>query len=191
MGLLTTNGYPEVRFGDDLKAEHEAKIAELLNEKRQERPVFIMQYPKEIKFFNMKVSTADPRVVLSADLILPHAGEATGSAVREHDFEKLNERLITSSMFELHLARGGTYEDFGWYLDIIKRQGTQPHAGYGIGNERVIQYIFGERDIRNVSIFSLLNSQTGDHDPRRAATPGALRMDFRKETEGASTPAVA
>jgi len=84
-----------VSFGDDLKANHEAKIVELLNKKQgTELPVFIMKYPKEIKFFNMKVSTNDPRVCLSADLIFPYAGEGTGSAVREHDFDKLNERLI-------------------------------------------------------------------------------------------------
>ncbi len=174
--LLKKHGYPDVRFGDDLKSEHEAAIVRLLNTQESELPVFIMKYPKEIKFFNMKVSASDPRVVLSADLILPYAGEAAGSAVREHEFEKLNERLLSSPMFQMHLARGGTYEDFGWYLDIIKRQGTLPHAGYGIGNERVIQYIFGERDIRNVSIFSLLNSQTGDYDPGRAAVPEALRI---------------
>ena len=62
----------------------------------------------------------------------------------------------------MHLARGGTYADFGWYLKIIKSQSTNPHAGYGIGNERVLQYIFAERDIRNVSLFSLLNKQSQD-----------------------------
>ena len=69
--LLNRHGYAGIQFGDDLKAEHEAKIATLLNGKNQELPVFITHYPQEIKFFNMKVSTPDPRVVLSADLILP------------------------------------------------------------------------------------------------------------------------
>lgn len=163
--LLNKNGYPQVKFGDDLKAEHEAKIVQLLNKHNEELPVFITKYPKEIKFFNMKVSTQDSRVVLSADLIFPYAGEGTGSAVREHDFDKLNERLITSKMFELHVKRGGKYEDFSWYLNIMKQEKTNPHAGYGIGNERVLQYIFGERDIRNVSMFSQLGKQSGDwHD---------------------------
>lgn len=165
--LLQKNGYPKVSFGDDLKADHEAKIVKLLNKGARELPVFITKYPKEIKFFNMKVSTRDPRVVLSADLIFPYAGEGTGSAVREHDFEKLNDRLLTSTMYRLHTQRGGKYEDFGWYLDIIKSKGSSPHAGYGIGNERVLQYIFGESDIRNVSLFSLLNMQTGDWSTKR------------------------
>jgi len=110
----------------------------------------------------MKVSTNDPRVCLSADLIFPYAGEGTGSAVREHDFDKLNERLITSTMYKLHVQRGGRYEDFKWYLDIMEKKATNPHAGYGIGNDRVMQYILGEKDIRNASLFYLLNMQTGD-----------------------------
>ncbi|MCG2692340.1 hypothetical protein L6272_05980 [Microgenomates group bacterium] len=160
--LLNNHGFNKLKFGDDLKADHEQIVVKLLNKKDSELPVFIMRYPKEIKFFNMKVSAKDPRVVLSADLILPYSGEATGSAVREHDFNKLNQRLLTSTMYKLHLQRGGTYQDFGWYLKIIKSQTTNPHAGYGIGNERVMQYIFGEKDIRNVSLFSLLNKQSQD-----------------------------
>lgn len=165
--LLNKNGYPGLKFGDDLGAKQEAKIVSLLNKKDGELPVFITRYPKEIKFFNMKVSLKDPRVVLSADLIFPYAGEGTGSAVREHDFEKLNSRLLSSTMYKLHIERGGKYEDFSWYLEIIKNKATNPHAGYGIGNERVLQYIFGESDIRNVSLFSLLNKQTGDWDEKR------------------------
>src|SRR3990167_2218851 len=124
--LLRKTGFPKVSFGDDLKANHEAKIVEVLN-KGKEIPVFIMKYPKEIKFFNMKVYTKNPRIVLSADLIFPYAGEGVGSAVREHDFTKLNERLINSNMYRLHIQRGGSYEDFAWYLNIIKSRKTNPH----------------------------------------------------------------
>jgi len=166
--LLQKNGFPEVTFGHDLGSTEEAKIVELLNKPNEELPVFIMKYPKEIKFFNMKTSTKDPRVALSADLIFPYAGEGTGSAVREHEFEKLDERLRTSTMFKLHLERGGVYEDFLWYLNIMKHQKTNPHAGYGIGNDRVMQYIFGEKDIRNVSLFALLNTQTKDWEAKPA-----------------------
>ncbi len=160
--LLNQNGYPNLKHGDDLTSRHEAKIVQLLNRENSEIPVFIMRYPKEIKFFNMKVAAADDRVCLSADLIFPYAGEGAGASVREHDFGRLNDRLITSTMYRLHLKRGGTYEDFRWYLDIMEREATNPHAGYGIGNDRVLQYVFGESDIRRASIFSLLNQQTGD-----------------------------
>ncbi len=172
--FLQKNGYPDIEFGDDLKAEHEEKVVSMLNKNSGELPVFIMKYPKEIKFFNMKVSEKDPRVCLSADLIFPYAGEGVGSSVREHDFEKLRERLMTSTMYKLHLERGGTYKDFKWYLDIMEKKATNPHGGYGIGNDRVLQYIFGEADIRNTSIFSLLNRQTGDWDKSRYGQAGII-----------------
>lgn len=165
--ILRKKGWRKIKFGDDLKSKEEAFIVNCLNSRDEEIPVFIMKYPKEIKFFNMKVWRKDPRVVLSADLIFPYSGEGVGSAVREHDFEKLNERLLSSTMYKLHLERGGDYEDFKWYLNIIKEKRTNPHAGYGIGNERVLQYIFGEKDIRNVSIFSLLNKETEDWSEKR------------------------
>ncbi len=165
--LLNQNGYPDVRFGDDLKADHEAGVVKLVNKKNEFLPVFIMKYPKEIKFFNMKTYLKDKRVALSADLVFPYSGESTGSAVREHNFKKLNERLVTSTMYKLHLERGGTYEDFLWYLNIMKKKGTMPHAGYGMGNERVMQFIFGELDIRNTSIFAQLNKQTGDWNKKQ------------------------
>lgn len=171
--ILNNFGF-NLKFGDDLKAEHEKKIVEFLNKNKKEFPVFIIKYPKEIKFFNMKVSSTNNKVVLSADLIMPFSGEAVGSAVREHDFEKLNERLLTSTMYKLHIERGGKYEDFLWYLNIIKEGKTLPHAGYGIGNERILQYILGLEDIRHASLFSLLSQQTGDWDKKRYGQAGLL-----------------
>lgn len=171
--FLRQAGYPELAFGDDLGADHEQKIVEIMNTNRKGygrairewSPVFIMRYPKEIKFFNMKVSERDPRVVLSADCIFPYSGESVGSAVREHDGVKLLIRLLTSTMYKLHEQRGGTYNDFRWYTEgMILSQKTLPHAGYGIGNERIIQFILGQLDIRECSLFSLLNRQTGDWD---------------------------
>ncbi|MGA2967780.1 MAG: amino acid--tRNA ligase-related protein [Candidatus Levyibacteriota bacterium] len=178
--LLSKNGFPNISFGDDLKSKHEAKVVKLLNKNNTELPVFIMKYPKEIKFFNMKVSASDPRVCLSADLIFPYAGEGTGASVREHDFEKLRDRLMTSTMYNLHLKRGGKYEDFKWYLDIMEKEATDPHAGYGIGNDRVLQYIFGEQDIRNTSLFSLFNSQTGDWAKERYGQAGVLTSNKKR-----------
>jgi len=165
--LLRDNGFPELNWGADLLAEHEAKVVELLNGERFPRPVFIMRYPKEIKFFNMKVSVADDRVALSADLIFPHSGEGVGAAVREHDAQKMEARLLGSDMFRLHVARGGTLEDFRWYLDLVASGRTTPHAGYGIGLERVVQYVLGTKNIRDCSVFHLMARQTSDWTPKK------------------------
>lgn len=175
--LLRENGYPSVQFGDDLKAHHEARLVQILNESEAELPLFIMKYPKEIKFFNMKTWTADERLALSADLIFPYSGEGTGSAVREHDFERLRERLVTSTMYDLHVQRGGKYEDFLWYLSIMEHKWTNPHAGYGIGNERVMQFILGENDIRHASVFALLNLQTRDWNEERYGQAGVIKPE--------------
>lgn len=169
LALLIDNGFNDLRWGADLTSVHEAKIVELLNADEFPRPVFIMRYPKEIKFFNMKVSERDERTVLSADCVFPFAGEGVGSAVREHDGAKLTERLLGSTMYRLHLERGGTLSDFGWYLDIVRSGRTSPHAGYGIGNERVLQYLLGAKDIRQASIFSCMARQTCDWVARQPA----------------------
>lgn len=161
------------QFGDDLEAVDEAKIIEVVNNQRGnsvQQPVFITHYPKEIKFFNMKIYSQDPRVVLSADLILPIAGEAVGSAVREHRGDKLRQRLIESTMFKLHQQRGGHYSDFKWYVDdLVAKEKTYPHAGYGIGNERIIQFILGEKDIRCCSLFHLMAKKTKDWEKNKSS----------------------
>lgn len=186
--LLTASGFADLRFGDDLTSDHEAKVIELVNKKTRGygnsiedwSPVFIMRYPKEIKFFNMKVSLTDPRVVLSADLIFPYSGEAVGAAVREHDGVKLIVRLLTSTMYKLHEQRGGSYEDFRWYTEeMILSKKTLPHAGYGIGNERIMQFILGFADIRQCSVFHQLNRETHDWDASRR---GVLPMIEHRKT---------
>lgn len=188
VGLLQRSGFPDLMFGDDLGAEHESKIVELVNAGAKGygktiadfSPVFVMRYPKEIKFFNMKVSGRDERVVLSADCIFPYSGEAVGAAVREHDGVKLLVRLLTSTMYKLHEQRGGKYEDFRWYTeDMILAKKTMPHAGYGIGNERVIQFVLGQQDIRSCSTFSLMARETGDWDTARR---GMLPMIEHRKT---------
>jgi asparaginyl-tRNA synthetase len=166
LAMLQANGFAELSWGADFTSQHEATVVQLLNRGMFPRPVFIMRYPKEIKFFNMKVSERDERVVLSADLVFPYAGEGVGSAVREHDGEKLKNRLLGSTMYRLHQERGGTLADFGWYLDLVTSGDTKPHAGYGIGNERVLQYITGSADIRPCSVFSLMAKETSDWIPR-------------------------
>ncbi|MFH2063514.1 MAG: amino acid--tRNA ligase-related protein [bacterium] len=167
IALLNRNGFPQLRWGADLKSEHEARIVELVAGGETRRPTFIMRYPKEIKFFNMKVSERDERVAMSADLVFPRAGEGVGSAVREHDAARLEERLLGSEMYRLHLERGGHLEDFRWYLDLVASGQTSPHAGYGIGLERVAQYILDRTDIRECSIFNLMAKQTRDWEVHR------------------------
>lgn len=193
--LLKVNGFDGLKFGDDLEAEHEAKVVELVNiannygtQLAEFSPVLIMRYPKEIKFFNMKVSDKDPRVVLSADCVFPYSGEAVGSAVREHDGIKLLVRLLTSNMFRILQDNGGRYEDFKWYVeDMIIAQKTQPHAGYGIGSERILQFILGSTDIRQCSIMSLMANQTRDWLPlsekQKSETKATMTAEVTIEVE--------
>ncbi len=172
--LLRRRGFAGLNWGDDLGAAHEAAVvAELNDEPSLARPVFIMRYPKDIKFFNMKVSGADPRVVLSADLVFPGSGEGVGAAVRENDGGRLERRLLGSPMYRLHLERGGTLAEFRWYLDLVRSGRTRPHAGYGIGVDRVIQWLTGSPDIRDCSLFSLMARESGDWQPREAARTAA------------------
>ncbi len=139
-----------LEWGADLKAEHEKYLVEL----NGNRPLFITHYPEPIKFFNMKNNDEDPRVVNSADLILPYSGEAVGSAEREHRPDRVLEKLRKSSMLRMLEARGGSIQDFDWYLQQLRRESV-PHAGCGIGLNRVTQYVLRESDIRRATPFPL------------------------------------
>ncbi len=133
-----------VKWGDDLKSSHEKQLAKYYGG----MPLFITHYPKSIKFFNMKENCDNPDVVDSADLILPFSGEAVGAAEREYQYERLVARLLDSSMFRLLKERGGSLEDFAWYLDFYKESGGCVHSGCGIGMNRVTQFVLGSGDIR-------------------------------------------
>jgi len=146
--ILQKTGF-DVNFGDDLKHNHEQAIVNAMG-----KPTFIMKYPEKIKFFNMRRDRKDTEVVQSADLILPLSGESVGSAVREEDTELLIEKLLNSNMYRLHIARGGTLEDFKWYLDAVKANPV-PHAGCGIGLSRVTQCILGREDIRKSTAYPM------------------------------------
>lgn len=137
-------------WGADLKAEHERYLVEVYGN----QPLFITHYPEPIKFFNMKNSDEDPRVVNSADLILPHSGEAVGSAEREPRPDKLTEKLRKSSMLRMLEARGGGIQDFDWYIQQLRRESV-PHAGCGVGLNRVTQFVLQETDIRRTTPFPL------------------------------------
>jgi asparaginyl-tRNA synthetase len=143
-----------LEWGADLKANHEQELIM----RNGTIPIFITHFPKKIKFFNMRENDDDPEIVNSADLILPYAGEAVGSAEREHRYDKLVERLQMSPMLKRLEEKGGSIKDFDWYLNIVKN-GVNLHSGCGVGFNRVTQWVLAENDIRDCTAFPL-NSET-------------------------------
>ncbi|MBP3619899.1 MAG: asparagine--tRNA ligase [Clostridia bacterium] len=126
--------YP-VKWGIDLQSEHERYITEEVYKK----PVFLKNYPKEIKAFYMRQND-DGKTVGAVDLLVPGIGELIGGSQREERYEKLVERIE-----ELGLNK----EDYSWYLDT-RRYGTNVHSGYGLGFERLVMYLTGVSNIRDV-----------------------------------------
>jgi len=126
------------RWGCDLQSEHE----KFLTEKVFCGPVIVTDYPKEIKAFYMKLND-DGKTVRAMDVLVPRLGEIIGGSQREDDLEKLSARMV---------EMGLKPDDYWWYLDL-RRYGTVPHAGFGLGFERLIQYISGMANIRDVIPF--------------------------------------
>lgn len=129
--------YP-VEWGNDLQTEHERYLTEEVYRK----PVFVIDYPKDIKAFYMKLNE-DNKTVAAMDLLVPGVGEIIGGSQREDDLDTLLRR-----MEELGLEE----EDYWWYLDLRKYGGTR-HAGFGLGFERMIMYMTGMSNIRDVVSF--------------------------------------
>lgn len=129
--------YP-VKWGIDLQTEHER----FLTEKIFKKPVFVTDYPKDIKAFYMRLND-DGKTVAAMDLLVPGVGEIIGGSQREERLE-----LLQGRMQELGLPE----EDYWWYLDLRKYGGTK-HAGFGLGFERAIMYITGMTNIRDVISF--------------------------------------
>ena len=127
-----------VEWGSDIQTEHERYLSEVVFGK----PVFVTDYPKEIKAFYMKQND-DGKTVAATDLLVPGIGELIGGSQREDDIEKLKTR-----MKELGLKE----EDYWWYLDL-RRFGSAPHAGFGLGFERMMMYLTGMANIRDVIPF--------------------------------------
>ena len=126
--------YP-VSWGCDLQTEHERYLTEQLFQK----PVFVTDYPKEIKAFYMRQND-DGKTVAAADCLVPGIGEIIGGSQREERLE-----LLETRMKELGLNP----EDYWWYLDL-RRYGSTHHAGYGLGFERLVMYLTGMSNIRDV-----------------------------------------
>ena len=129
--------YP-VEWGCDLQTEHERYIAETVCKKA----VFLINYPKAIKSFYMK-QNPDGKTVAAADLLVPGVGEIIGGSERESDLGKLTAEMK---------ARGMNLDAYGDYLDL-RRFGTVPHGGFGLGFERLIMYVTGMKNIRDVILY--------------------------------------
>jgi asparaginyl-tRNA synthetase len=129
----------EIEWGDDLGAPDETILGDM-----HDRPVFIMNYPKEAKAFYMKENPADPRTVLCNDLIAPEGyGEIIGGSQREDDHDRLRARIREEGLPE---------EPYRWYLEL-RRYGSFPHSGFGLGAERTIAWITGRPHIREMIAF--------------------------------------
>ena len=129
--------YP-VKWGIDLQTEHERYITEEVYNK----PVFVTDYPKEIKAFYMRVND-DNKTVAAVDLLVPGVGELMGGSQREERLDILKERMNEMGLKE---------EDYWWYLNL-RRYGAVKHGGFGLGFERLIMYVTGVSNIRDVEIF--------------------------------------
>jgi len=127
-----------VRWGVDLQSEHER----YLSEEHIGRPVIVTDYPREIKAFYMYLND-DDRTVAAMDVLVPKVGEIIGGSQREHRYPRLVQRIE-----ELGLPK----DEYWWYLDL-RRHGTVPHAGFGLGFERMVQFMTGMANIRDVIPF--------------------------------------
>jgi len=127
-----------VKWGVDLQSEHE----KFLTEQIYKQPVILINHPKDIKAFYMKLND-DGKTAASMDVLVPRLGEIIGGSQREEDFDKLTSRIQ---------ACGFAPRDYWWYLEL-RRFGTVPHAGFGLGFERLIQFVTGMQNIRDVIPF--------------------------------------
>ena len=128
----------KVSWGVDLQTEHERYLCETIFKK----PVFVTDYPKDIKAFYMK-QNPDGKTVAASDLLVPGIGEIIGGSQREENYDKLLNR-----MKELNMP----IDEYEWYLDL-RKYGSCNHAGFGLGFERAIMYLTGMQNIRDVIPF--------------------------------------
>ena len=139
--MLETSGeqfeFP-VSWGHDLQSEHER----YLTEKKFQKPVILFDYPRTIKPFYMRVND-DGRTVRAMDVLVPKVGEIIGGSQRE---ERLD--VLESRMREQHLDPA----DYWWYVEL-RKYGTVPHSGFGLGLERAVQFVTGMANIRDVIPF--------------------------------------
>jgi len=129
----------DLKWGDDLGGDDETLLAT-----QYDRPLFVFNYPKQVKAFYMKESPDDPRTVLNNDCLAPEGyGEIIGGSQREDDHDKLLARIR---------EEGLPVDAYNWYLDL-RKYGTFVHSGFGLGLERTVGWICGLRHIREASAF--------------------------------------
>lgn len=128
----------KVEWGCDIQTEHERYLSEEVFKK----PVFVTDYPKEIKAFYMKINE-DGKTVRGCDLLFPGIGEVTGGSERETDYNKLKAIMDEKSLKE---------EDYWWYMNL-RKFGSVEHSGFGLGFERILMYVTGVSNIRDVILF--------------------------------------
>jgi asparaginyl-tRNA synthetase len=127
-----------VFWGSDLQSEHER----YLTEQKIKRPVIVTDYPKEIKAFYMRLND-DGKTVRAMDVLVPRIGEIIGGSQREERYDVLLKKIHDSDLPE---------EAYWWYLDL-RKYGSAPHSGFGLGLERLVMYVTGMKNIRDVIPF--------------------------------------
>ncbi len=127
-----------IEWGVDLQSEHE----KYLTEKVYKQPVILYDYPTDIKAFYMKLND-DGTTVRAMDVLVPRLGEIIGGSEREDNYEKLKKRIEDCGL---------NPEDYWWYLEL-RKFGSVPHSGFGLGFERLIQFVTGMQNIRDVIPF--------------------------------------
>jgi asparaginyl-tRNA synthetase len=133
------------KWGANLQSEHEKYLAELYN-----GPVFVTDYPREIKPFYMLLSSRDDKTVACFDLLLPAIGELIGGSLREHRYDELVQNMKSHGLIQAD----GDLEEAGlkWYTDL-RKWGNAPHGGFGMGLDRLLCYLTGMENIREVVAF--------------------------------------
>lgn len=127
------------KWGDEMTDKDERKLVKLLGGK----PIFLTLFPRDMKAFYMRPYQKDPKVVLAADLLVPGVGEIIGGSERVYDIKELLESI---KIFKLRK------EDYEWYIDL-RRYGTVPHSGFGLGIERLVMWITGAKHIMDTIPF--------------------------------------
>ncbi len=134
VALLQKNGFDDIQWGDDFGSPHETFIANSFDQ-----PVFILNYPKAIKPFYMKPHPTREDVVICADMIAPEGyGEIIGGSERAIDHEYLLEQIRVHGLDE---------NEYSWYLDL-RKYGSVPHTGFGLGLERTVTWLSGIEHVR-------------------------------------------